>query len=420
MSILLEQSSLINTDIRRIKTDLEVVFVDRKGYAPDRDITLYSIKDTQVALPFSYAVNILKKKRRPRSDFRTTSVEFTGSLREDQEEVKKEALDSLNKTGSTLLSLHVGWGKTYFAIKLATCIKLPTLIICNRIQLLKQWKSEIENLCSNAKVQILDSKSKLNSDCDFYIMNALNIPKMPVGYFDSIGLSIVDESHLIVAESLSRCLQCISPRYLIGLTATPYRPDGFDILLELYFGKNRIIRKLKCPHIVYKVFTGVAPIMKTTDAGKLNWNLVLKSLSENKERNQIIVDIVRKFNNRIFLILTKRVNQGRKLAELLIEAGESVTTLLETEQSFDKDARILIGTTSKCGTGFNHPRLNTLLLASDMDEYFIQALGRIFRKRDGDKPVVFDLIDKNRVLYKHFESREEVYTEVGAEFLTYE
>jgi len=32
----------------------------------------------------------------------------------------------------------------------------------------------------------------------------------------------------------------------------------------------------------------------------------------------------------------------------------------------------------------------------------------------------FDLIDKNRVLYKHFESREEVYKEVGAVFETYE
>jgi superfamily II DNA or RNA helicase len=100
--------------------------------------------------------------------------------------------------------------------------------------------------------------------------------------------------------------------------------------------------------------------------------------------------------------------------------GESVTTLLETEQEFDKDARILIGTTSKCGTGFDHPKLNALLLASDMDEYFIQALGRIFRKIDEETPVVFDLIDKNRVLYKHFESREEVYKEVGAVFETYE
>ena len=111
MSIFLEQKSLQRQEISRIKTDLEVTFVDRKGYAPDREVTLYSLKDETVALPFNYAVTTLKKKRRPRTDFRSVSIEFIGKLRDEQEVVKKEALDMLNKTGSTMLSLYTGGGK---------------------------------------------------------------------------------------------------------------------------------------------------------------------------------------------------------------------------------------------------------------------------------------------------------------------
>ena len=53
-----------------------------------------------------------------------------------------------------------------------------------------------------------------------------------------------------------------------------------------------------------------------------------------------------------------------------------------------------------------------------MDEYFIQILGRIFRKED-TLPVVFDLVDKHAILNKHFESRKEVYLGIGGEIKNY-
>ena len=69
-----------------------------------------------------------------------------------------------------------------------------------------------------------------------------------------------------MAESLSRCLQYIYPRYLIGLSATPYRPDGLNDLLTIYFGNYKIVRKLYCPHSVYRVNTGFTPkVEKTTE-----------------------------------------------------------------------------------------------------------------------------------------------------------
>ena len=70
----------------------------------------------------------------------------------------------------------------------------------------------------------------------------MNIPKFNKSFLSQIGSIIVDECHLIVAEKLSKSLLSLSPRYCIALSATPYRIDGLNILLDLYFGPNKIIK----------------------------------------------------------------------------------------------------------------------------------------------------------------------------------
>jgi superfamily II DNA or RNA helicase len=85
-------------------------------------------------------------------------------------------------------------------------------------------------------------------------MNATNIEKMGRKFFEGIGLVICDEVHLLVAETLSRSLQYLCPRYLIGLSATPYRLDGLNILLDLYFGEDKIIREMGLLELDIKSF----------------------------------------------------------------------------------------------------------------------------------------------------------------------
>ena len=53
-----------------------------------------------------------------------------------------------------------------------------------------------------------------------------------------------------------------------------------------------------------------------------------------------------------------------------------------------------------------------MLLATDTSSYFIQNLGRVFRKQD-TIPIIFDLVDDNFILLKHFKERTKVYNEVG-------
>ena len=393
--------------------DLELSIENKFNMGPKKIVYAYNINDNdEITIPFSYAIQYLKIKRPKRQSFPSSNYKFILKPREEQTEVLGEAIQYLNKNGSIIISCYTGFGKTACSISLAATIKLKTLIIVNKIVLIKQWEESINKFCPEAIVQKLTVKSKRNDEANFYIMNAQNIEKMGVEYFSQIGCVIVDECHLIMAESLSKSLQYLYPRYLIGLSATPYRPDGLNSLLDLYFGEHKIIRKLHREHIAYKVETNIIPNIEYSITGKINWGAILDSQANNDDRNNIIANIIRDHADRNFLVITKRISQGEYLYNLLSQMGENVTSLLGTNQEFDKDARILIGTSSKVGVGFDHQKLDALLLACDIEEYFIQYLGRVFRTKD-TIPIIFDLVDKYSVLEKHWKTRNKIYKEHG-------
>jgi superfamily II DNA or RNA helicase len=307
---------------------------------------------------------------------------------------------------------------TCTAINLATTIKLKTLILSHRIILIDQWVKAIEKFCPKSVVVSLDSKDiNVKHECDFYVINPENICKFGKTYFSDVGCVIVDEAHLIMAESLSTSLKYVFPRYIIGLSATPFRIDGLHQLLDIYFGKERIVRKLFRKHIVYKIRTGFKPkIVKRN--GSIVWDDILKSQANDEYRNSIILHIVKKHPKRVFLIIVKRIDQGKYLYNQLLNMNESVDTLLSTEQTYDENARILISTNIKCGTGFDHSKLDAMIIASDLYQFFEQYHGRVFRT-ESVIPLIFDLVDSNGMLEKHYLERERVYLSSGGEIKNY-
>jgi superfamily II DNA or RNA helicase len=395
----------------------------------------------ELIIPFAYAKEKKYGAVPERSSYRQVTRErnrFAGVLRDKQKEVSNIAKQILSKTGSVLVSAPCGYGKTVTSLYLTTKICLPNLIIVHNVVLLNQWVQEINRFCPNAKLSIITGKTThLDPDCDFYVMNAINGRNKQFGFFDCIGLVIIDECHRIMAEVSFQCLQYIFPRYIIGLSATPYRDDSLDILIEFYFGKRnkstlvgqeearerpqpsqQIEFKLNREHLVYMVKTGFKPVVEKTKQGRVNWGKILDSQANDVARNNLICDLVTSHKDRIFLILVKRVNQGNVLKQILESTGESVTTLLGSQQKYDENARILIGTSQKIGTGFDHKRLNALVLAGDVDAYFIQYLGRVFRTEDV-VPIVFDLVDEYSILKKHYSSRRSVYLECNGKIITY-
>jgi superfamily II DNA or RNA helicase len=410
MSKKISLSSLSNEDVDTINREL-IVTQEPSKYAFSAEpkyIYLFEAEGDDLFVPFSYGK---KYPRPPRTNFPERKINFQGVLRENQKPVKKEAIEKLNQNGSVIIAAGCGFGKTSLGIYIATKICLPTLIICHRIVLINQWKESIKKFCPDAEVQVLNPGT-VKKHADFYICNAINIAKNPREYYSDIGFIIVDEAHLIMADKLSYCMRYLLPRYVLGLSATPYRTDGLDVLLDMYFGTDKIVRKLFRRHIVYRYNTGLKPEVRLNRMGKVDWGSVLESQCLNKERNEIIIRIIKYFPERIFLVLCKRVDQANYLVARLTEEKEDVTSLIGSNQEFCYTSRILVGTVQKTGVGFDHARLDSLIIASDLEQYFVQYLGRVFRREDND-PIIFDLVDDYPLLKKHFQTRFSVYAEHG-------
>jgi superfamily II DNA or RNA helicase len=418
MSILVRLSTLNPEALAKIDKDLNLTICTKpSGYgqktAQNTYVQAYRIQQSSLLfLPFAYAVQqgFTPMTHRPL----TRPFRFTGTLREEQKVVRNEVLEILNRQHSAILSTHVGFGKSILAVYFAYKIQLKTLIIVNRLVLMQQWEGVLQQFIDNPKVQVIKPNKLIDWDNDFFIVNAINLPKL--GYMPEIGLVLVDEVHLIVSKVLSTSFQYVTPQYLIGLSATPYRNDGMDILLDLYFGQARVDRQLQRVHHVYRVDTKFTPTVEKQANGKVDWNHILNQQANDSARNDLVVEIIQS-NTLNFLVLCKRVDQIKLLESKLKEKGIEPECLYGDKQPSgtpptNNQKMVMIGTIQKVGTGYDNPYLNAMIVASDLEAYFIQYLGRIFRKQD-TIPVVFDLVDDNSILKKHYKTREKAYLKHG-------
>lgn len=343
--------------------------------------------------------------------------EFSGALREAQQEVETQAVNMLQSNNSLIMSCYTGFGKTITSISIACKLQLKTLIVVTRVLLMTQWKEALEKVCKGCVAEIITSASKNDFVvCDFGIINAQTICKMDVGCLQSFGTIIIDESHLVLSLKTFTSLLFLTPKYLLALSATSYRNDELNVLFPIFFGTKMLKRDLFRKHTVMVVKTGFKPEIKNNVFGKIDWNVVLESQASSIERNTLIVNIVKKFPTKNFLILVKRIKQGEWLAEALKE--EKVSTLFGSNQKYDENCRILIGTNSKIGTGFDFDKLDTLILGADVVDYYIQFIGRIMRRVDTD-PWIFDLVDDNPIMKSHFVKRKKIYMRHGGVLQNY-
>lgn len=391
-------------DIRALSEDDK--FFIQESLECDED-AIYDMNGNNLYVPFSFArLNFELEDERLET---TEDNKFEGTLRKEQKKVCEYIID---KNGTGIISSQPGFGKTITSLAIACKLKLKTLIIVNKVILLDQWIQSLKKFVPSAKTKILTPKNYKLGDESFYIINAINIMKKPYDFWSPIKFVIVDEFHQIVTKKLSKALLRLRPGAILGLSATPYRYDDYDRAIKWFFGNDVIGEQLIRKHFYRVVSTGWTPIRLEYGSKGLNWGKILEEQAGDDKRNAIIVRecIAELENGKTILILVKRTLHAERLMDMLAKAGieEKVDKLLRSDVTFDRNCRILIGTTSKIGVGFDHSPIDCLFVAADVKNYFVQFLGRCMRCPD-KIPTVVDFDDEFQTLKKHLKLRVDEY-----------
>jgi len=151
--------------------------------------------------------------------------------------LQAEALKELSRTHASgqktgLVVLPPGSGKSRVAAEdalrsNAKCV----LYVAHTHEILDVAQSEFEAKFGREHVLRLEDKASLRSfnRINIATINLLskNLNQLPVGQIDYL---VIDEFHHVAARSYRRVLNKLSPAFLLGLTATPFRGDQQNIL----------------------------------------------------------------------------------------------------------------------------------------------------------------------------------------------
>lgn len=324
-----------------------------------------------------------------------------------------------------LLNLATGLGKTLTAVHLVKRYKKNALIVCPSESVAKQFYEQLVNAFGQNKVGFYGGGKKKIKDITVGI--AASICKNTEEFKkEDLGLIIVDEVHHLAANTFySITSDLANVGKIIGLTATDYRSDGKDILINAGCGPVLLRRDVKWgvengwlaePYfIVREIDTGGRDIKDDK----------LKSYKEHVLNNQIMKDAIRSDAERMMasgksvLILVDEVAHGEELSKQLsipFATGEDKMSQSYVDALNNNKIKGLVGTDGKISEGTDTKNVDVLIMANFVASKgaVMQCIGRALRKQ-GDKTKALILDYKplgSTMLSRHCNSRISYYKEI--------
>ena len=358
------------------------------------------------------------------------TAKFTGTLRKDQ----TAAVKAMLHYDVGILCAPTAFGKTVAAAALIARRKVSTLVLVHRTELLRQWRERLTAFLDIPKGGlglIGGGKKQPSGKIDIAVMQSLLRWENLADLLDSYGQILVDECHHLSAFSFESILKQTKARYVVGLTATPFRRDGHQPIIFMQCGSIRhsaarpetspvqlevLPRYLRAPEI--------PPDSPIQD--------VFRILVGDEQRNRLIAsDIMAAYRDgRKVLVLTERTEHLALLHEALRDEVEHCfvlhgrlpkkqrTAILVELESLDGSApRVLLATGRLIGEGFDHPPLDTLVLAMPISwkGTLQQYAGRLHREHADKQDVrIYDYIENDQLqLARMWDKRQRGYRAMG-------
>lgn len=462
--------------IRQYKKDLTIVpFVEREEYAYlAQPIKLYQETAQRIYVPRFYASRVIGK---PDNDKLTTknfaiceNLKFVGQLRPNQIVPVKTMLDSLDNIGGGVISVFCGGGKTSMSIYCACQKKVKTAVVCHTTSMMKQWQERLQQFCPTARIGVVQQSQATIEDKDFIIISVKTVAlrQYPKGTFESIGLVIWDEIHLMCTNLFSQAFPKLATKYSIGLSATPYRKDKCESVFLNYIGPVVFMSKQEKDtsieaHCVSLKMEGIETIKDIS--GKMLYTSMAVATVNRKERSNYIAELIADLGSkgRNVLVLGEYVQHLKDLLKIVEEmaplkpaipqkvafmmawnkrlgensplkiipepVGVMITKYLtkpvtiglyigemkNQARKMSEEKDVILGTYKLASVGMDIPALNTLIMATPRKE-IEQSVGRILRKQKGEAgfaPLIYDIIDNHNVFNAQARDRKKFYATYG-------
>jgi superfamily II DNA or RNA helicase len=362
-----------------------------------------------------------------------------GTLTAEQE----AGMISMKSKDIGIIVMPPGTGKTVLGCAMIAARKAPTLILVHRQPLLDQWKARLQQFLALGDIKIgviTGTKQKPYGKIDIAMIQSLaknpELPSLAARY----AHIIVDECHRIPAPSFEGVMKTFKARYVLGLTATPYRKDGLERILLHQCGPIRYTSDMAGTLLGKVVIVREISFNTPPEHGdKPAYHILAESIAHNDARNAVIAaDIVAAVaDNRRVLLLADRTDQ---VLDLQRRVAEELQRLRCPAQYFKLDSQMgvkarreihaaiaaacqgtegvcIFATGSLIGEGFDLPALDTLVLASPISfkGRLVQYAGRLHRASVGKGDVrIHDYLDASSpVMIKMYRKRRRTYETMG-------
>jgi len=358
---------------------------------------------------------------------------FTGTLRPYQ----AAAVSAVIKKRFGVLQAPTGSGKTVMALSIIAGRGQSVLVVCHARELQAQWVDRISQFLDIPKDEIGiigGGKKRIGDRVTVAMVQSLHKCKEDV--YPHIGHLIVDECHRAPSRTFTEAVTAFDSRYMLGLSATPYRRDGLTKLIYWHIGD-------RAHSIDQKDLTASGAILpfrvKTLETRftthrdpSAEYSRMISDLTKDPERNALICSEAEQQvinGHGVPLIISDRKAHCQVISEILDRDHGIVPIILTGDLSKkarkavvkklnDGKCKALVATGQLVGEGFDLPALGSVLLATPLKfkGRVIQYVGRALRPSPGqDHATVVDFVDKDVGVLEHSaKKRMQVYREMGA------